>query len=68
MRVAVKQVDTLVRPWIIGGSQLRYTAGDNPRNPFTDSRVISSLASIAVSDLDRVKMSTYQAEDTEGWL
>jgi len=35
-----------------------------PRNLFTDSHAISTLSDVAVIDVDRVEMSTYQAGDT----
>ncbi|KAI0247182.1 hypothetical protein BJV78DRAFT_955948 [Lactifluus subvellereus] len=53
-------MDQIAEATRVDGSE----TGNNSRNPFTDSRVISSLANIAVSDLDRVNMSTYQSEGT----
>lgn len=50
------------------GLQLRGPAASIPRNPFSDSHTISTLTDVAVNDLDRMEMSTYQSEDTSGWL
>jgi hypothetical protein len=37
-------------------------------NPFTDSHAISTLTNVPVEDLDRVEMSTYHVETTDGRL
>jgi hypothetical protein len=37
-------------------------------NPFTDSYAVSTLTDVAVNDLDRVEMSTYQDGDVGGRL
>ena len=54
----------------LGGasSQFQGSATSVPRNPFTGPHAISTLTDVAVSDLDRVEMSTYQARDTGGRL
>jgi hypothetical protein len=50
------------------GSQLQGSAASIPRNPFTSPHAISTLTDVAVSDLNRVEMSTYQAGDNGGRL
>jgi hypothetical protein len=37
-------------------------------NPFRDSHAISTLGKVTVDDLDRMEMSTYQEEGTNGRL
>ncbi len=37
-------------------------------NAFGDSHTISRIADINVIDLERVEMSAYQDEATNGWL
>ncbi|KAH9987568.1 hypothetical protein BJV77DRAFT_1070447 [Russula vinacea] len=46
------------------GSGSGHGTASVPRNPFTSPHAISTLTDVAVSDLDRVEMSTYQARDT----
>ena len=36
-------------------------------NPFSDSHRISTITDLSVDDLDRVEMSTYHEETTNGW-
>ena len=45
------------------GSLFQDTVGSNP---FSDSHAISRLSEVTVNDLNRVEMSTYQEEDTDG--
>ena len=49
-------------------SQFQGTVASIPGNPFTDSHAIATLTSVSVNDLDGVEMTTYQSEDTGGWL
>lgn len=51
-----------------GRGWLTVSVASVPRNPFTSPHAISTLTDVAVSDLDRVEMSTYQARDTGGQL
>jgi hypothetical protein len=37
-----------------------------PRDPFTDSNVVSTITEVSVNDLDQVGMSVYQNDDTGG--
>jgi hypothetical protein len=47
------------------GSLFQGTAGSNP---FSDSHAISTLGKVTVNNLDRVEMSTYHEETTNGRL
>ena len=38
------------------------------RSPFTDSHAVSTLSHVDVNDLDRVEVSTYQEDGTNGQL
>lgn len=53
---------------IRAGSQFQHSVASLPRNPFTDSHAISTLTNVSVNDLDRVHMSTYRAETSDGRL
>ena len=57
-----------VPPLIRAGSQFQGSVASTPRNPFTDSHAISTLTNVSVNDLDRVEMSTYRLETTDGRL
>ena len=66
--VVPTQVSSLVL--FLSGADLQFqgSATSVPTNPFTGPHAISALTDVAVSDLDRVEMSTYQARDTGGRL
>ena len=66
--VDLARVSSLVL--LLGGAglQLQGSVASVPRNPFTNSHAISTLTDVAVTDLDRVEMSTYQTGDTGGRL
>jgi hypothetical protein len=55
-------------PFEQAGSQFQDSVASRPRNPFTDSHAISTLTDVAVGDLERVDMSTFQDGDTGGRL
>ncbi|KAF8463398.1 hypothetical protein DFH94DRAFT_699535 [Russula ochroleuca] len=64
MEMVLAQVSSLALFWSGPGSQFQGSVASIPRNLFTDSHAISTLSDVAVIDVDRVEMSTYQAGDT----
>ena len=66
--IALIRVGLLALFLAMPGSQLRGPVTSTLRNPFTDSHAISTLTDVHVNDLDEVGMTTYQSEDTGGWL
>ena len=67
MGIALAQVG-LLSLFARVSSQFQGTFASIPRDPFTDSHAIATLTSVSVNDLDGVEMTTYQSEDTGGWL
>ena len=51
--------------FVQAGSLIQGTAVSNP---FTDSHGITRMTDVSVDDLDRVEMSTYHEETTNGRL
>jgi hypothetical protein len=51
--------------FVQAGSLFQGTAGSNP---FSDSHGISRITNVSVDDLNRIEMSTYHEETTEGRL
>ena len=49
-------------------TQFQDSVASTGRNPFTDSHAISTLTNVSVDNLDRVEMSTYREEATNGRL
>ena len=53
---------------LFGQADSQFRGSVASGNPFTDSHAVYTLSDVSVNDPDQVEMSTYHAENTDGWL